>query len=68
MCFKIKSDDQFFQIGDLNSSTTTQFDTVTGENMITNTYWIDVREGSSTCNLPEVDIIGEKFYSMIHGS
>ena len=68
MCFKIKSDDQFFQIGDLNSSTTTQFDTVTGENMITNTYWLDVREGSSTCNLPEIGIIGEKFYKRNHGS
>ena len=68
MCFKIKSDDQFFQIGDLNSSTTTQFDTVTGDKIDTKTYWLDAREGSPTCDLPEIDIIGEKFYNQIHGS
>ena len=68
MCFKIKSEDQFFQIGELNSSTTTQFDTVTGDKINTNTFWLDAREGSPTCDLPEIDIIGEKFYDMIHRS
>ena len=68
MCFKIKSEDQFFQIGELNSSTTTQFDTVTGDKINTNTYWLDAREGAPTCDLPEIDIIGEKFYNQIYGS
>ena len=36
------------------------------QSLDTNTYWIDVREGSASCDLPEIGIIGEQFYERIH--
>ena len=36
------------------------------QSLDTNTYWIDVREGSDSCDLPEIGIIGEEFYKTIH--
>ena len=64
VCLKIEPESKFFPIGDLSSTTATRFNTVTGVVLESNTYWIDAREGSSTCDLPK-GIIDTRSYDII---
>ena len=67
-----------FPIGDLNSSTTTEFNTKHNFIVNSNTYWVDARSRSDKkfgpdnpwppkfCDIPEVGVIGQHYYDTIH--
>ena len=61
----------FFQPGDLNSNDDTTFEIEHGilpdATLTTNTFWLDAREGSASCNLPMKGIIGENFHAQVNG-
>ena len=68
MCLKIKPETSFFQPGDLDSFNTTEFNTENNKLLNTNTYWLDARKGSATCDVPEIAILGDEYYEQIHGN
>ena len=61
----------FFQPGDLNSDDETTFNIEHGisedATLTTNTFWLDAREGSDSCNLPMKGIIGEYYHAQVNG-
>ena len=58
----------FFQFGDLQSHRHTQFNTEGNYIVKSNTFWLDVREGSANCDVPSIKIIGKEWYKKIHGT
>ena len=65
VCLKIEPESKFFPIGDLSSTTATRFNTVTGEVLESNTYWIDATDRSATCDLPKDIIEHYRSYDII---
>ena len=67
LCLKIEPDSSFFQPGDLDSLDATKFNTTSRITLDTNTFWLDARQGSASCDLPEIAILGDEYYKLIHG-
>ena len=67
LCLKIEPDSSFFQPGDLDSLDTTKFNTTSRITLDTNTFWLDARQGSASCDVPEIAVLGDEYYKLIHG-
>ena len=67
MCLKIKPESSYFQLGDLDSLDITEFNTISDITLNTNTFWLDARQGSASCDIPEIAVLGKKYYELIHG-